>query len=108
MSRREARRPKISLEATGAYRRPWSIRSTSRRPCLAVNLFSTSNVQDQNNQAGIFDLANEPEIAHSLSPEFFEARALEGFAGAGRIVELGYPFVKKFQNARAVLLVEFA
>jgi hypothetical protein len=76
--------------------------------CLAIDFFSISDAEDQNNQAGILNLADEPEIAHPISPEFSETRALQGLADAARIVELGYAFVKKLQNAPAVLLVEFA
>jgi hypothetical protein len=73
--------------------------------CLAIDFFSIPNAEDQNNQSGVFDLADEPEIAHSISPEFSETCALEGFPDAARIVDAGYTFMEKLQNAPAVLLV---
>jgi hypothetical protein len=86
----------------------WNPGLVKSSACLAIDFFSISDAEDQNNQAGIFDLADEPEIARPISPELSETCTLQGFPDTVRIVEAGYAFIEKLQNEPAVLLVEFA
>ena len=58
-----------------------------------------SYTEYQHHQPVIFDLANEPVIAHAVFPEFPQPRAVQGFSDAARIVQLRYPSVEKTNTA---------
>jgi len=66
------------------------------------------DAQNEDQQAGVFNLADKPEVADTIFPEFPEPGALQCFADAARIVQLRYPFPEKLQNPPRVLRVEFA
>jgi hypothetical protein len=54
---------------------------------LAVDVFSFSDSDRQDFQSVILNLADDPEIAHSVSPKFSETGTLHRFPDGARIVE---------------------
>ena len=67
-----------------------------------------SNTENQNDQAVVFDLADEPVIVHAVFPELPKPRVMQRLSNAAGIVQPGYSFVKKFQDALGVLRIELA
>lgn len=49
------------------------------------------DAEDQHDQTLIFDLADEPVVAHAVFPELPKLRAVRGLSEAARIVQLGVP-----------------
>jgi hypothetical protein len=45
-----------------------------------------ADAKDQNDQAVVFDLADEPVIAYTLFPELSKQRAVQRLSDAARIV----------------------
>src|SRR6266478_6529165 len=80
---------------------------TASGNALAIDFLAISDAQDQNHQTIVFDLADEPVIAHAIFPELSKPRAVQRLSDAARIVELGNPLMKELQDALAVLRVEF-
>src|SRR5260370_31095082 len=74
---------------------------------LAIDFLAVSDAQDQNHQTIVFDLADEPVIAHAIFPELPKPRAVQRLSDAAWIVQLGNPLMKELQDALAVLCVEF-
>lgn len=74
---------------------------------LAVDVFSASNSDDQDHQTIVFNIANDPEIARTISPQFPEARALQGHPDAAWILQFCNSFLKKFQDTPGMLGIEF-
>ena len=72
-----------------------------------INFFSMANAKDEYEHALIFDPANQPELAHAVSPKFSQLRALQRLPDRAWVVELGYAIAQELQNARAMLSVEF-
>jgi hypothetical protein len=54
---------------------------------LAVNALAMPNPDDQDNQLIVLHLADDPEIAHTVSPQFSEPGALKSFSDAARIFQ---------------------
>ena len=75
---------------------------------LAIDFFAMSNAENEHDQPSIFDLADEPVIAHPVFPKLPQARPTQRFSDAARIVQLCYSFVKEPQDALGVLHVELA
>lgn len=67
-----------------------------------------SDGEDQNDQAVIFDLRDQPEIPDAISPEFSEPRTVQRFSNGARIIKSRDSLVEEFQNALAILRVKFA
>ena len=74
---------------------------------LAIDFFAISDAEDQNYQKIVFDLADEPVIAHAIFPELPKPRAGQRLCDAAWIVQLGNPLMKELQDAPAVLRGEF-
>jgi hypothetical protein len=74
---------------------------------LTINLFTMSNAQDEDDQAVIFDFANEPVVTYSVCPKLSQPGALHCFSDATRIVQIRQSLMKKSQDTRGGLLVEF-
>ena len=66
-----------------------------------------SNAEDQHHQAVVLDFADEPVGAYLVSPKFPQGGAVQGLSDSARIVQVGYSFMEKLQNAPGVLRVEF-
>jgi hypothetical protein len=71
--------------------------------CSAVNFLSVSHAQHQHQQAVVFYLADQPVVAHAVSPQLPEARAAQWFSNASWILQLGHAFIQKLQDAAGVL-----
>jgi hypothetical protein len=84
----------------------WITRTVSGN-ALAIDFFAISDAEDQNHESIIFDLADEPVIAHAIFPELSKPRAVQRVSDAAWIVQLGNPLMKELQDALAVLRVEF-
>jgi hypothetical protein len=55
--------------------------------CLrAIDFLAMADAQDKNDQAVVFDLANEPVIAYTVFPELSKPRAVQRLSDAARIV----------------------
>lgn len=67
-----------------------------------------SNAENKNDQAVIFDLADEPVIADAISPELPKPRVVQSLSNAPWIVQPGHAFMKELQDAPGVLRVELA
>jgi hypothetical protein len=74
----------------------------------AINLLLVPNQEDEHDEAVVLNFADEPEIAHSIFPEFPKAGALQGLPDAARIFELGYSVLKELQDAVAMLRIKLA
>jgi hypothetical protein len=72
-------------------------------PGLAVDFFSMSDPNGQDDQASVLKLADDPEIAHPATPQFSEARAEKGLSDAARIFRFCNSLSEKFQNAFGML-----
>src|SRR5467141_3743249 len=94
------------LRAVGVFSCSW-ITWTASGNALAIDFLAISDAQDQNHQTIVFDLADEPVIAHAIFPELSKPRAVQRLSDAARIVQLGNPLMKELQDALAVLRVEF-
>ena len=64
------------------------------------------HAKNQNNQAVIFDFADEPVVTHAVLPKLGQ-RAVQCLSQAARIVELGHALTKELQDPLSVLWVEF-
>src|SRR5713226_5062010 len=85
-------------------------RRTSRSSicnALTITFLAISDAEEQNHQTIVFDLPDEPEIAHAIFPELPKPRAVERLSDAAWIAQLGNPRMKELQDALAVLPVEF-
>jgi hypothetical protein len=67
-----------------------------------------ADAEDQDEQAIIFDLADETVIANAVFPELAEIGAVQGLADAAGIVQLGKPVIEKFQDTLTMLPIEVA
>ena len=67
-----------------------------------------SDAKNQNEEPVVFDLADEPVISHAVFPELAELGALQSLTNAAWVIQWGDAFVKKFQDALALLWVELA
>jgi hypothetical protein len=74
---------------------------------LAVDVISVSNSDDQDHQTIVLNLANDPEIARAISPQFPETGALKSFPDAARIFQFCNSFLKKFQDTSGMLGIKF-
>ena len=74
---------------------------------LAINFPAVTYTENQHDDAVIINIANEPIVAHPVSPEISQRRALHCFSDATRIVQLCYAFVEEFEDALGVLRVQF-
>ena len=63
-----------------------------------------ANAEDE--QAIIFDFANQPVVSNAIFPECPEARTVQRFSDASRIIQLGNSLLKKPENTSAVLCVK--
>jgi hypothetical protein len=78
---------------------------------LTVNFAAMAYTQDEHNHSVIFDFTIYAVVADAIFPKPAQIRTLEGLTDGARLVELGYSFVQKFQNATARLgvgLIHFA
>ena len=75
---------------------------------LAVDFFAISEAKNKHREAVIFDFADEPVIAHAVSPELPQAGTAQGFTQAARIVQSRDSFVQEFQNPLGLVRIEFA
>jgi hypothetical protein len=66
------------------------------------------NLEDEYDEAVVLNFADEPEIAHTVFPEFPKAGALQGLPDAARIFKLGYSLLKELQDAAAMLRIKLA
>jgi hypothetical protein len=66
-----------------------------------------SDAEEQNHQTIVFDLTDEPVIAHAIFPELPKPRAVQRLSNAAWVVQLGNPRMKELEDALAVLRVEF-
>jgi hypothetical protein len=67
-----------------------------------------ADAKNENDEPVVFDLADEPKITDAVFPKLAEFGAVQGLTDASRIVQWGDAFVKEFQDALALLRVEFA
>jgi len=70
-----------------------------------------ADAEDQDDQAIVFDLADETVVADAIFPELSDTRAAQSLADAAWIVEVGDAFMEELQDAlgvRGVELGEFA
>ena len=74
---------------------------------LAVDVVSAPNSDDQDHQAIVLDLTNDPEITRAISPQFPQAGALQGLPDAAWIFQFCYSFLKKFQDTPGMLGIKF-
>ena len=95
------------LRAVGVFSCSW-ITWTVSGNALPIDFLAISDAQEQNHQTVVFDLADEPVIAHAIFPELSKPRAVQRLSDAAWIVQLGNPLIKELQDALAVLRVEFA
>jgi hypothetical protein len=58
--------------------------------------------KEENEQAIVFDLADQAVIAHAALPNLSETRAGQGVPDAVRIVHLGHSIMQELQNGFAV------
>jgi len=91
----------------GSYRSSSRITTTVSGNALAIDFFASSDEEDQNHQTIVFDLADEPIIAHAIFPELPKPRAVQRLSDAAWIVQLGNALMEELQDALAVLRVEF-
>ncbi len=75
---------------------------------LTIDFLAMSNAEDQNHQAIVFDLADEPVIPHAIFPELSKTRPMQRLSDAAWIVQLGNALMKELQDALGLLRVEFA
>jgi len=75
---------------------------------LAVDFLAMAKTEDQNDEAVVFDFADEPIWAYLVSPKFPQARALQRASDATRILQLGNSFMKELQDSPGVLHVKFS
>ena len=73
-----------------------------------MDFFAMPNAEDQNHQAIIFDLADEPVIAYAIFPELPKTRPVQRLSDAAWIVQLSHSILKELQDALGLLRVEFA
>jgi hypothetical protein len=53
---------------------------------LAIDFLAMADAKDKNDQAVVFDLADEPVIAYTVFPELSKPRAVQRLSDAARIV----------------------
>ena len=59
----------------------------ARDSCLlAIDFLAMADAKDKNDQAVVFDLADEPVIAYTVFPELSKPRAVQSLSDATRIV----------------------
>src|SRR6267378_518830 len=74
---------------------------------LTITFLAISDAEEQNHQTIVFDLTDEPVIAHAIFPELPKPRAVQRLSNAAWVVQLGNPRMKELEDALAVLRVEF-
>src|SRR3984893_7105703 len=84
------------------------IRSSICNALSTITFLAISDAEEQNHQTIVFDLTDEPVIAHAIFPELPKPRAVQRLSDAARIVQLGYSVMKELQDALGLLRVEFA
>jgi hypothetical protein len=55
----------------------------------AIDFLAISDAKDQNYQSIVFDLADEPLVAHAIFPELPKPRAVRRLSNAAWLVQLG-------------------
>lgn len=69
------------------------------RTGLAVDIPPMPDLDHQDHQLLVLNLANDPEIAHTVSPQFPKGSTLEGFAETPRVISFCNALPEKIQNA---------
>ena len=80
------------------------------REGLTIDFLAVSDAEHQHDETAVFDLADEPEIAHPVLPKFPQPRAGQRFSDAAGIVEFRNSLVKEPEDSfpvRRVGLAEF-
>jgi len=67
-----------------------------------------ADAKDKNQQAVVFDLADEPVIAYTVFPELSKPRAVQRLSDAPRIIYFGDSLMQELQDALGLRRVEFA
>src|SRR6266700_1474860 len=71
--------------------------SSESLPLLFVDFSAVADAEDEDDQAFVFERANNAVVADTVSPEFAQS-PLESLANLARVVELPDSFVEKLGN----------
>ena len=74
---------------------------------LAIDFLAMADAKDKNDQAVVFDRADEPIIAYTVFPELSKPRAVQRLSDAARI-QFGDSLMQELQDALGLRRVEFA
>ncbi len=74
---------------------------------LTVDFPAVPDADIQHQQAFILNFGDQPILANSIFPKLSKAGAMQNFADAARIIQLGYAFEKKLQNSPCKRWIEF-
>jgi len=78
----------------------------SRVILSAIDFSPISDLQNQNRQHAVPNVAKNPEIAHAIAPKIAQ-RSLQRFAQPARIITRSDAFVHEIHDAPRDRLVEF-
>jgi len=67
----------------------------SHRILLPINILTVPNLNHQDHQLLVLNLADDTEVTHAVSPQLAERRALERFAQAARVFPYCEPVSEK-------------